>query len=232
MKHFNRKRILFSLAALGLASVAPNAFPLAQAGYGSLHDFALSLILPAAALLVILALASRAAGQTRTARAILYGAVAGAVATLALEAVRYPAFRLGFMPGNLPDLMGVLLLDRFAQGPSLASTIAGYGYHFWNGASFGVIFAVVAGTRRPVWWAAIYGELIGVGFMLSPVVESLGIGWFGVDFGWQFAATVLVAHLAYGAALGWLLSALSRCWCWCSVPRGVGEQPAESLPNL
>ncbi len=140
--------ILTALAALGLASISPNAFPVAQAGYGPLHDFALHLILPAAALLAALYLVSRARGDHRNAGAILHGALAGLVATLALEAVRYPGFRLGFMPGNLPDLMGVLLLDRFAEGPSAGSTLAGYAYHFWNGISFGIIFAVLAGRRH------------------------------------------------------------------------------------
>ncbi len=205
MKHSNWKTLITSLATLGLASIAPNAFPAAQAGYGSLHDFGTYLVLPAAALLVVLFLISRATGDKRTSQAILFGALAGLTATLALEAVRYPGFRLGFMPGNLPELMGVLLLDRFAQGPSAESTLAGYAYHFWNGASFGIIFAVLAGIRRPVWWSAIYGILVGVGFMVSPVVESLGIGWFGVGFGWSFAATVTAAHIAWGVAFGYLL---------------------------
>ncbi len=52
------------------------------------------------------------------------------------------------MIGDLPRLMGVLLTDRFMLGPSLVSDILGYAYHFWNGASFGVIFAVLLGRRR------------------------------------------------------------------------------------
>jgi hypothetical protein len=68
------------------------------------------------------------------------GMAAGAVATVALEAIRLPGFWLGFMPGNLPRLMGVLLLNQFAAGPSLKSDIAGWAYHFWNGASFGLIY--------------------------------------------------------------------------------------------
>ena len=110
------------------------------------------------------------------------------------------------MPGNLPELMGVLLLDRFALGPSTASTLAGFAYHFWNGASFGVIFALLA-AGRPRWWALPYGLAVGLGFLVSPVVQALGVGLLGKDFGWRFAATVLTAHAAYGAALGWLLSA-------------------------
>lgn len=97
--------------------------------------------------------------------------------------------------------MGVLLLDRFALGPSTASTIAGYLYHFFNGAAFGVIYSMLM-KGRSRWWAVLYGVAIGVGFMVSPVVQALGIGLFGKDFGWQFAATVVTAHLAFGAVLG------------------------------
>ena len=190
---------------IAIAAVAPNAFPAAQAGYGTLHDFALYFIIPAAVLLVIAWGALRESRSREIAEAIRAGAIAGALATLALEAVRYAGFKLGFMPGNLPELMGVLLLDRFALGPSPASTLAGFGYHFWNGACFGVIFALWR-FKLPNWLAMPYGILLGVGFLVSPVVQGMGVGLFGVDFGWHFAATVLTAHFAFGAALAGLLT--------------------------
>jgi len=97
-----------------------------------------------------------------------------------------------------------MILDRFALGPSTWSNVAGFAYHFWNGAAFGMIFLAVTGGRSIV-LATAYGLAVGVGFLVSPVVESLGVGLFGRDFGWQFAATVLSAHAAFGATLGWLL---------------------------
>lgn len=42
---------------------------------------------------------------------------------------------------------------------------------------------------------------MGVGFLVSPVIQGLGVGIFGVNFGWHFAATVLAAQLAFGAAM-------------------------------
>jgi hypothetical protein len=185
------------------ATAAPMAFPLSQMGMGSLHELALKLVIPAA-LVLIAAFIFLQVGGIPTARLMLVGAGAGAVATLALEAVRYTGFRLGYMPGNLPDLMGVLLLDRFAQGPSAASTLAGFAYHFWNGACFGMIFALLKG-KLSNWWALPYGIAVGLGFLVSPVVQALGVGLFGKDFGWHFAATVLTAHAAFGTALGVLL---------------------------
>jgi hypothetical protein len=142
------------VAVFLLASAAPNAFPLSMMGYGSLHDLAFWMILPPAALLLILASVAWWRRSRRLARALLHGSIAGVLGTLALEAVRYPGFLLGFMPGNLPELMGVLLLDRFAQGPSLLSNVAGFTYHFWNGACLGVIFAVlVPQSRRRRRWS-------------------------------------------------------------------------------
>ncbi len=186
-----------------LASVGPLVFPIAQLGYASLHDLALFALLPSIAGLIAIGLAAQR--RRPDAAAIVWrGAMAGAVATLALEAVRYSGFRLGFMPGNLPQLMGVLLLDRFALGPSAASDVAGVAYHFWNGAAFGIIFVALTGGRS-VGLAIAYGLVVGVGFLGSPVVQSPGVGPFKRDFNWHFAATVLTAHAAFGATLGALL---------------------------
>ncbi|HEY3383516.1 MAG TPA: hypothetical protein VGK32_17255 [Vicinamibacterales bacterium] len=215
------KPLVLRLVLAGIAAVGPTAFPLSQLGYGSLHALSLALILPAAAALVAAwgVLAWR--GSSVQAGLLARGALSGALATFALEAVRYPGFRLGFMPGNLPQLMGVLLLDRFALGPSTASNLAGFAYHFWNGASFGIIYALLAGRRSP-WWAVPYSITVGLGFLASPVVLALGVGPFGREFGWHFAATVLTAHAAFGLALTALMA---RAFL------GEGRSPILSAPN-
>jgi hypothetical protein len=207
-----QKNIRVGLAMRGLliviAAVAPTAFPASLAGSISLHDLAFSAIIPAVVLLGIVWTLLRRSGFHELAVLIRDGAIAGALATVALEAVRYTGFRMGFMPGNLPELMGVLLFDRVALGPTTASTFAGFAYHFWNGACFGIVFAL-GRFRLPALWAIPYGIAVGVGFLVSPVVQGLGVGLFGVNFGWHFAATVLTAHLAFGAALG---SLIGRNW--------------------
>jgi hypothetical protein len=209
---WNRAFVL--LPILSLASVAPSAFLAALLGVAPLSDLALYAIVPAFFALLAVAVWSLWTGRSAAGRIILSGATAGATATLALEAVRYPGFRMGFMPGNLPELMGVLLLDQFAAGPSPASTIAGFTYHAWNGASFGIIFAalVYIGLSRPsTVWSVAYGLIIGMGFLASPVVQSLGGGPFGLDFGWRFIVTVLTAHAAFGFALSRLLQGVEAC---------------------
>ena len=128
----NSLRLDISLRGLliVLASIAPLAFPAAEAGYETLHNLAYGAILPAFGLLILAWVLLRKSSMSALAVLLRDGALAGATATIALEAIRYSGFSMGFMPGNLPELMGVLLFDRFALGPTTASTLAGFAYHF------------------------------------------------------------------------------------------------------
>ena len=217
------KNIVMRLGLAAVAAAGPAAFPLAQMGYAPLSQLAWIAILPSALLLTVAGLLLPQCGMRGIGSALRMGLLAGTLATLALEAVRYSGFRLGFMPGNLPELMGVLLLNRFALGPSTASTLAGFAYHFWNGAAFGAIFALLA-LGRSRWWTIPFGLALGLGFLVSPVVQSLGVGLFGKDFGWHFAATVLTAHAAYGTALATLLGRQGR-------PSGAYQAYAHFAPK-
>jgi hypothetical protein len=210
--------LLLTGLTLALASVGPNIFPAAMAGYGALNVLAKQWLIPSIIGLVIIALLARKRSPL-IARSIAWGALAGGIATIGLEAVRITGFHLGYMPGSLPKLMGVLLLDRFALGPSTASNIAGWAYHFWNGAAFGIIFVLLIGAKR-MWAGLVYGLAIGVGFMVSPVVQSLGVGYFGLDFSVGFPLVVLLAHAAFGLALGWLAR------------RFLGLQPSVVLSHI
>ena len=103
-------------------------------------------------------------------------------------------------------------------GPSAWSDLLGYGYHFWNGASFGLIFSVILG-RRPLWWTMTFGALIGIGFLASPAVQAMGVGFLALQMP-AMIVTVLTAHLLYGLILGLLL----RGW----LPGGSWILTAES----
>ena len=187
-------------ATLAASSVGPLIFPAAQAGHGTVPQSAKYFLLPAIAALIFVAV-FRWKSVDAIARSIVWGGLAGAIATVGLEIVRITGFKMGYMPGNLPQLMGVLLLDRFALGPSVASDLAGWAYHFWNGASFGVIYVLVLGTIRQS-MGLLYGIVAGLGFLVSPVVLSLGVGYFGLQFSAGFPITVLAAHAVFGLLLG------------------------------
>jgi hypothetical protein len=196
------KRLMMIMLLVAAASVSPLIFPLAESGRGTMDVLAKFGLLPAIVVMGVIWGLLRHADDA-LARRVAVGLGAGAVATIALEAVRLPGFWLGFMPGNLPRLMGVLLLNQFATGPTIRSDVAGWAYHFWNGASFGLIYVLLFGTCRR-WVGALYGVFLGLGFMLSPVVSALGVGFFGLEFSKGFPATVTLAHAAFGTVLGWL----------------------------
>lgn len=196
------KRVMTILVLLAAASLSPLIFPLAESGRSTMDTLAKFALLPSIAVIgIIWGWLYRS--NDPLASSVKVGLGAGAIATIALEAIRLPGFWLHFMPGNLPRLMGVLLLDQFANGPTLASDIAGWTYHFWNGAAFGLIYVLVFGTCRR-WVGAVYGVLMGFGFMFSPVVSALGVGFLGLEFSKGFPITVTLAHAAFGGTLGWV----------------------------
>lgn len=199
------------LIALLLAGVAPILFPVAQAGIASLSDLAVQFLIPSVILVAALIILAYASGHKEAGKQISNGLLAGMIGTIGLEIVRITGFKLGGMPGDMPKLLGVLLLDQFAQGPDLLSNVAGWAYHFWNGAAFGIIFSVLAG-KGGIKPGILFGVLVGIGFMVSPVTRAMGIGMFGLQFkdGYQFILTVTLAHIAFGFILGWIMLKLNR----------------------
>ncbi len=195
-----------SLVALAAAGVSPNLFWIAQAGYAKLSWLGLHVLVPSVVVLAAVLVAAREQGHQRLVNRLLAGAGAGFVATVGLEAVRIAGFHLGGMPGSMPKLLGVLLLNRFMLGPSALSNVVGWAYHFWNGATFGIVFAVLLG-RKPLAWALAFAELVGIGFLVSPAVRSLGVGFLALDMPWMIV-TVVLAHTVYGLVLG----LLARRW--------------------
>lgn len=193
-------QFVLGLAALGLAGIAPNLFPAALAGVAKLSVTGKFVLAPSIVLLAAIALLARARHYTTLTRRLAVGAVSGLVATIGLEIVRTISFRLGGMPGDMPRLLGVLLTDRFMVGPSWWSDALGYGYHFWNGVAFGLVFVLIFG-RRPLAWTIVYGQLIGLGFLASPAVKSMGIGTLGLAMP-AMPVTVILAHLVFGLLLG------------------------------
>jgi len=210
MRHEKIKLVLVLITLL-LAGISPNLYPIAQAGVAKLSFLAVSFLIPSVAVILLLIFITRALKYTALAKQIFFGLLAGLIATVGLEVIREIGFRAGAMPGDMPKLLGVLLLDRFAHGPNFWSNVAGWAYHFWNGAAFGIIFSLVfANPQR--WVAVVYGMIIGIVFMTGPATTTLGIGVFGLEFkdGYQFLTTVTLAHIVFGIVLGWSFDKFSK----------------------
>lgn len=195
---------LLALAAAGASGAL--LFAVAEGGYASFPSLIVDFGFPGAALLIVLSVIAYAKGWKRLFYGILIGALAGAVGWVGLEIVRIIGFRaFGAMPGSMPELMGVLLTHRIMDGPNTLSNIAGWGDHLWNGAMYGIIFALIFGGRRPVWVGLLYTLLIGTGFMLSPVARAIGAGGFGFGFSPLFMPTVYTAHIVFGLGIVWIV---------------------------
>ena len=199
------EKLLLTLGVLAVAGIAPNLFVAAQAGYAKFSALALYVLIPSLIVTAVLILFTHFRGHHDLIRQILVGLIAGIIGTVGLEIIRHSGFLLGGMPGELPKLMGVLMVDRFALGPNILSNLAGWGYHFWNGAAFGIIYSLLLGKGK-IWIGTIYGFIVGIGFMASPAAMALGVGRFSVDFGWGFPVTVTLAHIVFGAILGFYVS--------------------------
>ena len=164
--------VIATCFALVAAAISPLLYPMAASGYATLHDLALAWLIPSVAVIVCLGVLSFRFGWRRLARGLVIGGAIGVLGTVGLEVIRVVGFRaFQSMPGSMPMVLGVLLTNRIMEGPNSLSNLLGWSYHFWNGAAFGMIYALLLG-RRPWWTGTIYGSLIGIGFMLSPVSSA------------------------------------------------------------
>jgi hypothetical protein len=161
-----------------------------------------AIVLPTAALLVAAVLLRRRlhARLVEFSTLVWRGGVAGLSATLVYDVVRPPitwAFGLTFDPYRAMPIFGQLMTGLRADDPT--AIVAGWIYHFWNGISFGVMFALV----RP------RGGLLS-GWAWSMVLQGLMMAAYPAflkarldDPG--FLATGLVGHSLWGLVLGGML---------------------------
>ena len=194
--------VILGMIVLAMAGISPNIYPAAMKGIAGMPFLSKWLLLPSIIIIIAIYILSRIQNRRLLSHRMLVGAVAGVIATVGLEIVRIFGFKMGWMPGDMPKLLGVLITNRFMEGPSTWSNILGYAYHYWNGAAFGMIFVVLFG-RKPVWWGLIYALLIGTGFLLSPSVKAMGVGFMGTGLPGMIEI-VYGAHIVFGIVLGYL----------------------------
>jgi len=175
------------------------------------HEFATSYIpwvyLPALFILVGIALYSRRRYPDLF-RRILVGFGLGAVATLALDAVRQAGVIHGWLPGDTPVMFG-----KMATGSSNFARLYTVGLlvHYLNGANFGLVYAFVWGKRSSfrsaAIWATLWALILELGMMAGPPMAAM-VGPFGVRYAWpQLFLLTFVAHIFFGVALGLLIQA-------------------------
>jgi hypothetical protein len=195
--------LVLTLIALAATAVGPNVLVIATTpGMPSMAELARPVLIPSVTIIWVVLATAIALKRGRLVNRLWTGIWAGAATTAVLDAIRLTGFHLGWMPGNMPRMFGVMLLDRMAEGPTTYSDIIGSLYHYWVGACFGLTYCLLAGRAR--WWVGlIWGLLIELGMMTTPpMVVAMDTGYFGLKFGFGLLGTSLVAHIAFGAALG------------------------------
>lgn len=195
--------IIFLLAATSIASLLGEMYRLWPMG-----PFALLIFLPACIALAIFAGLDRWRGDGRACQMIFIGAVAGFFA-----AVAYDVFRLPFVFSKSWGLAGIVpalplfkvfpMFGTMILGPeskdTLASELVGWSYHFSNGATFGVMYAMlINGQWRQRWVGAV---LFAVGLELAMLFTPYP-ATFGIRVSETFVLVTLTAHLIYGVTMG------------------------------
>jgi hypothetical protein len=209
------EEILLTVLALIPAAVGPNILVVALTpGMPTMDILSEHALLPSIVLLITVAVVAHHLRLDRLTNRIWTGIWVGTVSTAALDIIRLTGFSLGWMPGNMPRMFGVLILDQMALGPSDLSDIVGSLYHYWVSACFGLTYTLIMGRTR--WWGGlIWGLIIEIGMMTTPpMVVAMDTGYFGLKFGLGVLGTSLAAHIVYGIVLGFLLERYTKHTGW------------------
>jgi len=195
--------------------------PLDIISYATYRDVA---IIPSVIAIFAIGILARSKFPRITNR-LFKGMAAGAVASFALEAIRIPGYMFAkWLPmDSMISLPGLLLTEKITSLSEIKQVImqsgvpmnlyhapldafmAGALWHFWNGATFGIVYALV--IRKGKWWyGMIWAFIIEIGMMFAPYLIMMK-GPFGIEHmdGYNIFIITLIAHLAFGAVLGILV---------------------------
>ena len=161
----------------------------------------------------------------RLSNRIFVGMAAGGIATFLLEAIRIPGYMFTkWIPlDSMISLPGLFLTEKITSLSEVKQVIMQSGvamnlyhapldaffvgalWHFWNGATFGIIYALLIGKGK-WWYGMIWASIIEIVMMLAPYLIIMK-GPFGIEHmdGYNIFAITLIAHLGFGAVLGILV---------------------------
>lgn len=118
--------------ALIPAAVGPNVLVVGLTpGMPGMPELVPWVLLPSLGLLAVVWAVAAKLRLHRLVNRIWTGLWVGFAATAALDVFRLISFSLGLLPGNMPRMFGVLILDTMAIGPTPVSDLIGSLYHYW-----------------------------------------------------------------------------------------------------
>ena len=178
-------------ASLSLAALVAHVL-----GWMAMPYFLEFFAVPAFLLLFALAAYARRVRAELFLNGLVVGGLGGLAATLVYDGVRIFVHQTHLFGYN--GIVPILLFGSWITGrpvASAAAAVSGWTYHYWNGISFGIMYALMLGRRH---W------LFGVGYGI--VMECFMLGLFPlflrVSNKFDFIAVSMLGHLFYGAVLG------------------------------
>lgn len=144
--------------------------------------------------------AVKAHGDPELARALRLGCWGGLAGTIGYDVVRIPMHLIGYRVFAPISAYGVWLLE--ANRSSAWTEMTGWAYHFSNGLTFGLMYALWMGRRHWAW-----GLLWGLA-LESIVLSTPFARIFHMQGNYPAIAIAYGAHLAYGLPLGLVV------WRW------------------
>jgi hypothetical protein len=235
--------LVFVLAATSIWCLLSEMY-----GLCDMRTFFFTILLPATILLYGIAVLDKVRGDGRLWRAVMIGTLAGLVAAVAYDIFRLPfvfseAWGLGRF--GIPQMPLFKVFPRFGalilgqpleqQTYSPAAQLIGWGYHFSNGATFGVMFAAMyAGAHEAfnqahvgeflrnshqsmqsqsstVWKPIACATLMAVGIEIC-LLASPYASFFGIAMTTRFIVVTLIAHIIFGIGLGAYFAAHAIRW--------------------
>lgn len=217
----NSKELGLTIVVIILSTISSSLVilpPLGIIPYATFRDVA---IIPSVIVIFVIGILSRSKFP-RLSNRLFKGMAAGIVASFALEAIRIPGYMFAkWLPmDSMISLPGLFLTEKITALSEVKQTImqsgvpmnlyhapldafiAGGLWHFWNGATFGIIYTLLIGKGR-WWYGMIWAFIIEIGMMFAPYLIIMK-GPFGIEHmdGYNIFVITLIAHLAFGAILG------------------------------
>jgi hypothetical protein len=179
-----------------------------------MHVAAVWLVVPSCVALLAIWRWTRRKGLHAVADALAVGTVGGLLGTVGYDLVRIP-FELAGQRVFAPiSVFGVWLFD--ARASSRFTEVAGWAYHYLNGLTFGVMYALVMRGRHWAW-------AVGWAFLLETLAVVSPFGRvFALSGNYPAIAIAYLGHVAYGVPLGWTVQRFD------GVNRFLGNLPAWS----
>jgi len=217
----NKSELVLTILIIILSGASASLLllpPLGIISYVTFRDIA---IIPSVVIIFTIGILVRSKYPRLTSR-LFVGMAAGAIASFGLEAIRIPAYMFTkWIPmDSMISLPGLLLTEKITAlsqvkqvimqsgvqmnlyHAPLDAFIAGGLWHFWNGATFGIIYALLIGKGK-WWYGMIWAVIIELTMMIAPYLIMMK-GPFGIQHmdGYNIFVVTLIAHLVFGAMLG------------------------------